>query len=474
MLSLCLIASASAGITRQPYLQNVTQQGISIMWKTASLTASGTVHYGWTLGAYAQSVSSTNANGTHTARITGLSPGETFYYYVEADGDVVGQGDGNYRFTTAPAGDAPFRFCAYGDSRSNPDIHAAVVELISGYAPSFVIHTGDLTYDANAEEYDTDFFTPASLLLRNTPMFMSIGNHEYDPISNYYDAFDLPTNNPTETEAYYSFDYGPAHFVCLNSDMLPGGWESDPAKEAAQEAWLLADLSANTKPFTFVYFHRPPFTSSPGDVCQPALTEWVPIFEQYNVTMVFNGHTHCYDAYRYGHVYYVIAGGGGAMSYPCHTNPPYQIFDKFYYPMFGACVIDVSTDRVEMRAIDPNGTLHTIVAPGQYLWIEKENGIAGGVTAEPNLPAYPTGTQVTLTPTTGLGFRFDHWELYDPNHLHDANYAVVDANQSLTVTMDTEREVVAVFGCGSGAGSQLSLAAVGMLAAALVLRKVRG
>jgi len=71
----------------------------------------------------------------------------------------------------------------------------------------------------------------------------------------------------------------------------------------------------------------------------------------------------------------------------------------------------------------------------------------------------------------GLGFGFKHWEVYDPNHLHDANYVTVDANETLTFVMDADRKVVAVFGCGTGSQLQALLLGIGALALILVLRR---
>jgi len=466
------VASAAADITRLPYLQNVTPDGITIMWGTAGQTGSGTVYYGSTLGTYTDSVTSTNSAGIHTAIISGLSADQTLYYYVAADGDTVGQDDPDYYFTTAPAADAPFRFVAYGDSRSNPPIHGIVVGLIRSHSPAIVINSGDITGDAAMVEYDAQFFAPAGPLIRNTTMFLCIGNHEYSPISNYYDLYDHPTNNPAGTEAYYSFDYGPAHFVCLNTEFLPGGHEDDdPNVTAAQEAWLHADLSANTKPWTFVFFHRPPYGSGGHGDWEPAQTALVPIMEQYNVTMVFNGHNHNYDAYRKEGVYYVVTGGGGAGPVPSAPNPPHQIYEDPVYPHFHVCVVDVSLDRVEMNAVDLDGAFHTIAAPGEYLWLDQRNGIAGDVTVLPDLPAYETGTEVTLTASTGSGFSFKHWEVYASGHLHDANHVVIDANDTLTLVMDADRQVVAVFGCGGGTELPVLLLVLGALAAALVIRR---
>ena len=55
--------------------------------------------------------------------------------------------------------------------------------------------------------------------------------------------------------------------------------------------------------------------------------------------------------------------------------------------------------------------------------------------------------------------------------LHDVSHAVIDANDSLTITMDGDREVVAVFGCGGGSELELLLLGIGLLALIHLLRR---
>lgn len=104
--------------------------------------------------------------------------------------------------------------------------------------------------------------------------------------------------------------------------------------------------------------------------------------------------------------------------------------------------------------------------PTNTLTLSYVNGAFGTVQldpepSDPNVPAYAPNTAVTLTamPNEGRGLR--HWELYDPNHPGDANYAVIDANNPIVLVMNANREVTAVFKCGSGmAGAILIAAAV--------------
>lgn len=106
------------------------------------------------------------------------------------------------------------------------------------------------------------------------------------------------------------------------------------------------------------------------------------------------------------------------------------------------------------------------------------NGTMDDVSLEPapfypNSNLFPVGTEVTLTGESSAPAPFIHWEIYDPNHPGDANYAAVDANNPITVIMDTDREVVAVFKCAEGVSLPLAFLAMGGLATVALPRRRR-
>ncbi len=384
-------APAMAQFTRGPYIQNLTQTSTEIMWGTpVGSTDSGILHYGFEPGVYDHSVSSTNNSGIHTATITGLTAGQTLYYYVESQGQTIGQGDANFHVRTAPAGNAAFRFAVYGDSQLNPDRHAEVVNLIGSNNPDLVLHQGDFCEFAlfdGLTRFNTEFFTPAASLIRNTPFFSSRGNHDawYSP-QLYADLFDTPANNALGSELFYSFDYGAAHFISLDSPLLIWGPQVDPALVAAQNAWLEADLAANTKPWTFVFTHHPALSSG-SDPSEEVLNAWAPLFEQYGVTMVFSGHDHIYDAYLMNGTYYFVTGGGGGtldsenpQYLPAGPNPPYQICTDFTVGHH-ACFIDVTEQQVVFRGIDTEGRVFqtiTLPEPGTLAFLMTAMGFILG------------------------------------------------------------------------------------------------
>ena len=89
------------------------------------------------------------------------------------------------------------------------------------------------------------------------------------------------------------------------------------------------------------------------------------------------------------------------------------------------------------------------------------NGSWGTVDVNPNQPIFEPNQPVTLTATPIDGKGFKQWEIYDPNHPGDANYAAIDANSSIAIVMNVDREVTAVFKCG-GAGHALPLLMIGV------------
>jgi hypothetical protein len=86
---------------------------------------------------------------------------------------------------------------------------------------------------------------------------------------------------------------------------------------------------------------------------------------------------------------------------------------------------------------------------------------------------YAPGTAVTLTAMPIGGKVFQDWTLYDPNHPGDFNYAVVDANNPITIVMDTDRQVTATFKCSSGVDQTLPLLVFGLGTLSTVSRRLR-
>ena len=99
---------------------------------------------------------------------------------------------------------------------------------------------------------------------------------------------------PSGTEAYYSFDYGNIHFICLNSHDL------DRSPTGAMVQWLTTDLEEAQADWLIAFWHHPPYTKGTHDSDRETqlieMRQYImPILESAGVDLVLTGHSHTYE-----------------------------------------------------------------------------------------------------------------------------------------------------------------------------------
>jgi hypothetical protein len=250
----------------------------------------------------------------YEARLTGLKP-ETRYYYAVYDGPRrLTEEDASYRFTTHPpkGQSRPMRIWVVGDSGTGREpqqnVHTAMTNWVAeDRRPiDFYLHLGDMAYQRGRDvEFQTRFFEMYEPTLRNVVCWPTMGNHEggtskgTNGVGPYYDAYVCPTRGeaggvPTGTEAFYSFDYGRAHFICLDSHDL------DRKPTGLMARWLKLDMERTKADWLIAFFHHPPYTKGTHDSDrEKQLIEMrqhiMPILESGGVDLVLTGHSHIYE-----------------------------------------------------------------------------------------------------------------------------------------------------------------------------------
>jgi len=164
----------------------------------------------------------------HAYTLKNLIPGKKYAYRVIVNGESR-----KGSFHAAPDERTKnLKFIAYGDSRSHPDIHDKVSGgIISTYTVSkdfqtLIISVGDLVkFGAEESEWDEQLFDPTHKkiqeMLANLPFQSCVGNHElyykgYKKVDYSLRLFKKYFPYPYVKHAYWSFDYGPAHFVMID------------------------------------------------------------------------------------------------------------------------------------------------------------------------------------------------------------------------------------------------------------------
>jgi hypothetical protein len=285
----------------------------------------------------------------HTHTIADLAPVTRYYYRVIASEDTAA---GSFR--TAPAADATaVKFLAYGDTRSFPAVHDSVAEgIIATYTAdegfqSLIISVGDLVNNGNSEldwhnQFFDPFYTNIRTMLGGLPYQACMGNHEGNGI-----LFQKYFPYPHVGGRYWSFDYGPAHFVVVDQ-YVPYGPGS------AQLEWIEADLAATSKPWRFIYLHEPGWSAG-GHANNADVQNYIqPLCVQYGVRFVFAGHNHYYARAVSNHVQHVTTGGGGAPLYTPNPNAPRV---RAAAAAHHFCKVDIDGDWLTLTAVTPDGTV---------------------------------------------------------------------------------------------------------------------
>lgn len=405
-------ADSGPALPRQPYLQSVGQTSALVAFRTG-VSCTPFVRYG-PGSDMSKTATASVAGWRHAVKLTGLTAGQVYSYVVEACGSVTGV----RQFRTAAPSTAPsLTFTAMGDFGTGGSAQRNVLTRLSesGRAGELLLALGDNAYESGTEqEFQDRMFTPMAALLRQVPLFPSPGNHEY--VTNqgqpYLDNFYLPANNPAGTERYYSFDWGPVHFVALDSNCAIGLASSDRCTLAAQKSWVAQDLAATRQPWKVAFFHHPPWSSGEHGSQLTMRREFGPLFEQYGVDLVLTGHDHNYERSKpmkgdavassgTRGITYVVVGSGGAnlRTFPS-SQPSWTAYRN--NTDAGYLEVTVSGGTLAARFYNSSGTLKDSFTLSKTVTasVERSEGVSA---AELETPPGPVDDPAHAPP----GLRFE-------------------------------------------------------------------
>jgi predicted phosphodiesterase len=266
----------------------------------------------------------------YTAHLAELPFNSTVHYRVMLGGELVR--DGSFRTRATP--EQTIRFAAVGDLAQGREQQNRIAFRMWKAQPDFLVALGDIVYPSGrVSEYHRSFWntynnvaepSPAAgaPLMQSVPIYAVLGNHDVDArLPEIPDAlgafyfFHPPLNGPgvgswnvqlgkdnraaaafrkyvgTSYPALgiYSFDYGAAHFLVLDSN-IPGDKFSQRLL-----TWIEQDLRGTRQPWKFVCFHAPSFQTSPEHYTQQKFRLLEPLFASAGVDVVFGGHVHNYQ-----------------------------------------------------------------------------------------------------------------------------------------------------------------------------------
>ncbi|MBX2923349.1 MAG: metallophosphoesterase family protein [Chitinophagaceae bacterium] len=234
----------------------------------------------------------------HSVKVKDLQPNTLYMYRV---------GAGNYwsewfHIKTAGKPGEKFSFIYMGDVQVGMrTLWPRVIREAYKRVPDarLIMYAGDIVNRGFNDHEWGELFDGGSFIHSTIPGLPSPGNHEHADNAEginiitplWRQQFALPDNGPEglEETCYYA-DVQGVRFISLNSQAIWFGGEM----MRRQMDWLHKILGNNPNKWTCVTFHHPVYSVKSNRDNKDLREKFQPIFDQYKVDLVLQGHDHAY------------------------------------------------------------------------------------------------------------------------------------------------------------------------------------
>jgi hypothetical protein len=216
-------------------------------------------------------------------------------YIVTGNHDIGGSGD--FVNLLATAGAAPFAGqTGGGDALAYFNNYYFPLNGPSGVSPFYVWNGDTPTNDGAFFSYNGNtYVSPAAAAAYQASTLVDSGKgpkRQIDHMGN------------------YSFDYGNAHFVFLDSNphlfnskvdgaaLFAAPPDVFSAYPSVLREWLINDLDSSDKPWKIVVYHHPAFSSGYATMRNNQMRAVATLLQDHGVNIVYNGHEHNYQRTR--------------------------------------------------------------------------------------------------------------------------------------------------------------------------------
>jgi acid phosphatase type 7 len=322
--------------------------------------------------------------------LSGLRP-STRYYYAVCNDTVCADYNSNLTFVTTPGygEDGALRVLALGDVGNGNkgfalDVIAGAYRWMSqngGIADVWWMLGDDAYKYGTDNEYSSNTLQYLRAYLASVALWTTLGNHDISSNSDgqtgpYFSLFKphISSSTPSGTGAYYSYDHGTVHVVCMDSEY------SSRSKGSPMLTWLANDLAAIDRRKTkwlVAFWHHPVYTKGSHDSdkennCVTMRTNALPLLEAAGLDLLVTGHSHMYERSWFVNRQYDLSstfdadthvsqpGYGGGV----HGGEPY-VKPAGLFPHNG--FVTITAGASSLLEVNRHGLKHPVMVPFQEL-----------------------------------------------------------------------------------------------------------
>lgn len=322
-------------IYHQPYLQNMSQDGeVTVMYQTRTLCTS-CVEYGTdTINTLTERQLTGGQEAVHDiehrVRLTGLTPGQRYFYRVKAREITENQGYyksfGNesvtpwHTFTIPSPSQKDFTAVIVNDLHCFPATISAMARVARSQNPDFIVFNGDCMAEPGTRRqaiHDIHLMAD-SFGLADRPGIFIRGNHE---IRNAYSSGQTSLVDRNDGLTYGTFNWGDTRFVTLDcgedkpdTTWVYYGLNDFSRLRREQTDFLRGELVSKSfrKAGRKVLINHIPVWGNTDDY-QPCTELWAPLLSKAPFDVNLTGHVHEYnrlDPTPGKNPFPVLVGGG--------------------------------------------------------------------------------------------------------------------------------------------------------------------
>jgi len=204
-------------------------------------------------------------------------------------------------FTTAKLDKVPFTFLYTTDQQPEYEWQYAVLQTNNRAAFSendvdFWMDCGDLVYEGRDQNQWNILFNAQQDQFLKTPFAPVQGNHDARSKTKFRHHFNTEKFGMTDPAgSTYTYIFGDAQFFAINGEK----W-NNPMYISKVKKWMRTQIKAHPNiKWRFVYFHKSIYSGTIAEQNRKSCAVWFkamsPVFDELNIDLVFQGHSHVYD-----------------------------------------------------------------------------------------------------------------------------------------------------------------------------------